>query len=120
MSDTTRWNMNKEKAVVEAALGVNVTGTDPGHWLDFSGTMNLRISISGTVGSGTYDVLCCDLLQRPQDSDNLHPSLLQGLSGTALNWMSFATPPHWVKFITTTVTLLSCGATADIKDAWKR
>lgn len=123
MSDTTRFVEVKELAVVEAALAANVSGAnDPGHWLDFSGCVNLRISIDGTISAGTYDVLACELIQRPLDSDNLHPSLLQGLPGNQLNWLSFAVAPHWVKFITGAgfTGLLSCGATADRKDAWRR
>ncbi len=120
MSDRTRWNMVPERAVIEAALGVGVVGTDSGHWLDFSSAQNLRLSVSGTIGSGSYDILACDLPTRPDDADNAHPSLLQGLSGTQLNWLQFQAPPHWAKFTTTGVTLLSCGATADLKDAWKR
>jgi hypothetical protein len=119
MSDT-RWQDVKEIRAVMAALGVNVVGTDSGHWLDFSGCENIRISVSGTLGAGSYDVLACDLPYRPSDADNNHPSLLQGLPGTQLNWLQFQSPPHWVKFITTSVTNLSCGATADTKDAWRR
>ena len=123
MSDTTRWQEIKELSVVEAQLGSNVTGAnDPGHWLDFSGCENFRVSISGTITAGTYDVLACDLIQRPADSDNNHPSLLQGLSGSQLNWLNFATAPHWAKFITgaTFAGALYCGVTADRKNAWRR
>jgi|SRR5215472_5257181 len=121
MSDTTRWSEQKELGCVQAQLGSNVVGTDTGHWLDFSGCMNLRIAVSGTVGvSGTYDVLGCEMLDRPADSDNLHPSLLMGMQNNVLNWLQFNTAPHWVKFITTGVTKLSCGASADRRDAWRR
>jgi len=121
MSDTTRWQTQRELGSIWAALGTKVSGTDPGHWLDFSATENIRLSISGTITGGSYDVLGCDLIQRPDDADNAHPSLLQGLSGAQLNWLQFTAPPHWIKFITTSlVGTVSCGATADLRDAWKR
>jgi hypothetical protein len=121
--DPAHWQENKELAVVEAVLGAIVSVPSyTGKWFDFSGCQNLRVSISGTITAGTYDVLACDLIQKPLESDNAHPSLLQGMDGSKLNWMQFQAPPHWVKFITSSgfAGLLSCGATADRKDAWKR
>jgi hypothetical protein len=119
----TRWQEIKELGCVEAMLGTTVTAaSDSGAWLDFSGCENLRISISGTINTGAYDVLCCEWITKPPDTDNAHPSLLQGLSGSALNELFFAVAPHWVKFITNGAFTgtLNCGATADRKNAWRR
>src|SRR5262252_702516 len=90
-------------------LAHGVTGTTNGTWLDVSTLRSFRLTVSGVPGAGTWDALVCNLMNKPDDNDNIHSSLQAGPVGQ-IGSIYVTAPSHWIKFVTVGVSgTLSCG-----------
>ena len=95
----------------QADLGRGVTGTTAGTWVDVNVLRSFLVTVSGVPGAGSWDLLVCNLMTRPLDSDNIHPSLQNG-PNQQIGSIWINSPCRWIKFITTGVSgTLDCGLT---------
>ena len=90
-------------------LGRAISGTNPGQWADLHTLRKFTITVSGTINAGTWDLLVCNLIDKPADSDNAHPSMQMGPSNV-LGQIIVEYQVRYVKFVTFGVTgSLNCG-----------
>ena len=95
-------NWPKNRWSAQGDLLIRQTTPTDGIWQPVEGFWPLTVIVGGTATSFSAELLVCNAIARPADSDNAWPSL-QTFRAPAVR--TYSTPLYWIKLRLTAITV---------------